>query len=129
MPLEEALANLDRAATELQLETEVLNAGIAAFNERLAKIGLGVTVWLATPLVFPPERKEWSLGYARVSDGGKLALAARQGEADPMALIHAPRHVRVASVELLEDLVAALVARTQECADQVRAALARFPQG
>lgn len=57
------------------------------------------------------------------------AAAARQGEADSMALTHAPRHVRVAAVELLEDLVAALVARTQECTDQVRAALARFPQG
>jgi septal ring factor EnvC (AmiA/AmiB activator) len=118
MFLEEALAQLGQAATALQLETEALNAGIVAFDTRLAKLGAGVTVWLAREL---PEQKEWILGYARVA--GTLALAVRQGEADPMALVHAPHHVRVAAVALFEELVVALTTRAREHAAEVRAAV------
>jgi len=121
MPLEEALAQLGQAATALQLETENLNAGIVAFDTRLAEIGAGVTLWLDTKLLELGE-KSWTFGYARVN--GKMGLAVRQGTFEPLLLplINAPRHVRVAAVALMRELITALTDRAREHADEVRAA-------
>ena len=124
--LEEALVNLGRVTIALQLETEALNVGIAAFDAQLAKIAPGVLVWLTCEL---PGQKDWILGYARVGVEGRMAVAVRQGETEPIPLINAPRHVRAAAVARFEDLVAVLTDRVCEHTAEIRAACSQLPRG
>lgn len=121
----EALKTLSQAAAELQTETEALNADLAAFDERLAKIGPGVSVWLDQGL---PGQPSWQLGYTRVS--GKMGLAVRQTQAqtEVLPIMNAPRHVRVTATALFNELIEALIACTRDHRSQVQVARLRVPK-
>lgn len=119
----EALKTLSQTAAELQTETEALNADLAAFDERLAKIGPGVSVWLEQGL---PEQPAWQLGYARVNSKMGLAVRQTQTQTEVIPIVNAPRHVRVTATALFGDLIEALIACTREHLSQVQVARARL---
>ena len=125
------LARLTRALNE---ETDQLNGRIKVFDRSLARMKLGVSVWLDRLIAEPGDvdtKKGYQIGYGKVKDKWRVA-ARRATEGDtgaveatgdgPVPLYKAPRLVRVHAVGLFDDLLEALEDRIQSFLDYMRQA-------
>lgn len=107
----EAAARLNRASDEL-------NEAIEAFDDRLQRASIGVTVWLDDRDAAMSDG--WRLGYAKLD--GAWRVVARKEQGDVVALTSAPRAIRVEAVWRFERLIFALAAEVDRYAANVEAA-------
>jgi len=137
--LEKGLRELSVVASALNEATDRLNERILSIEERLGSMGVGDTYWLDQPehhLSVGPwvdattpgvrrSREAWAVGYTKISS--KWCLAAQEVEFQemrsgasksfhigrPIALLSAPRIVRVEAVDKMGALIAGLTGATK----------------
>jgi hypothetical protein len=138
--LEQALGKFELAAEKLNAESDAVNALITQVNTRMTEAGAGLTVWLVdhgTPVLLATDadvgpRNGLQLGFTKVKDRWQLAVRparlfwqtdpaeSESGEDDfasltdvgePVALLDAPRIVRVEACEHLLELVESMTER------------------
>jgi hypothetical protein len=132
------LSDLKISADRLNAATDVINAGLQSAESQIREMNIGLECW-------PPhcelERRPTSgfffeadyLGFARVSKSWCLAVRAMWGfdngedepssltpEGEPGALLKAPRPIRIAALEKLATLIAALKEVADEAAIPVQ---------
>ena len=137
-PILDSLRSLSEASAELATKTEELNGVLLRVEKQLAEARVGVSIWLddGRRLVDETPRQAgrstgWAVGYAKV--GGDWHLAAKrvsvretsktgnpqddyiefEDAGEPVALVKAPRSVRVEAAALLEKVVTELTAKVR----------------
>lgn len=109
-PSDELLHRLHDLAKQLSDETDRVNAALDDFEEELEKSGIGVTAFVAGP-------EDWRIGYKKME--GKWRLVAERADAI-VKLTSAPRLVRIAALDLQDQLIQALIDKATECLDAIR---------
>jgi hypothetical protein len=151
MPIADSLARLRESAARFNKVTDTFNDTIAAVEDELARIGVGLTVWLEeTQQLISVENwgsggnhdraRAKALGYTKLDEGWCLAVKPVvwvRGLADgdencpweelrddgtPVALLKAPRLVRVEAAQHLENLLDALADHADHLVGSVEAA-------
>ena len=137
-PLLDSIRSLSEAATDLNEKTDELNDVFLEVEKRLADARVGVSIWLADgeQLLDQSSRRDgrytgWALGYAKIGSEWRLAAKRVAGQEvtssinrfeepdvfedleDPVALVKAPRSVRVEAAAVLEQLVDQLTERVK----------------
>jgi len=140
MSLEDKFARLQAAAGKLNDATDGFNETIEAVEDRLERIGVGLTYWLDGPKhIFAQEQDSRAqaiagkaLGYAKLDEGWCLAVKSVVFTDDgtrvlnttqkPVALLKAGRLTRVEAARQLEPLIEALAAYAESLVNGVEAA-------
>lgn len=133
----DALSSLTSVAQKLNRRSDELNSMIAALDARLRETAVGVSAW--TDILLDEKervtrdddgnrvrtRRGWFLGYTKIDDAWTIAVMRSKGEVDnhcqvdewdqdePIALLKAPRHVRVESARYLGVLIDVIAERAQ----------------
>lgn len=114
MSIAKELDALHTVARELRGATDRLRETIDATEAAIVWTGVGLTVWLAEPIV-----DEWQLGFAKV--GGAWRLSARANPERVIALTSAPLPVRVAALCHFPQLIDQLTSEAVEALGKVQA--------
>jgi hypothetical protein len=112
--LEALLVRLRARANILNSSTDELNQRIAAVEERVRATKAGVEVWVDEPA--GPEHP-WALGWSRKPDRSWGFVVLLSGER--MALLAAPRAVRLEAVKHLHRVIEAAICRADEMVQEV----------
>lgn len=123
MTVQALLEEVRRKVSHVRQSSEDMRDRFLAIEAELHKIQPGVGVWLEDPVAIIRD-SGWFIGYMRVR--GDSRLAARQGDERPIALVKAPRYVRVAASERIEDLLQLMVDRLDEQRETTRRASRRL---
>jgi hypothetical protein len=147
-PTQSSLERLAAKASKLNSKTDELNGIFEGLEAKLETAQVGVTCWLDRLLEVengvPSDSgigadTGWTIGYTRI--GSRWRLAARPerwlfsmtpdkeyGETmaigDPVALVSAPRSIRVAAAGVLDDLIEALTNRVDHYLSNIEKAKA-----
>lgn len=127
---------LKAAATRLNAASDALGGTIAALDDALKTLNLGIWAWVTVSKVGLNNGDciLHRLGYARVGSKWGIALSRSEfneyvseedGEAETWLFNDAPRALRVEAVGKLPSLLDALTERAQETADQIAGTIAR----
>jgi hypothetical protein len=110
---------LEVAATELNTVSDELGKAIAALDDALKPLNLGITTWVQFQGSIDENTGEYwarDIGYARVGSKWGIALRTREGdmhwpdhEKEEWPFSDAPRALRIQSVEVLPELLDALI--------------------
>jgi len=136
----DTFSTLAELSEKLNSKTDNLNAVITSFNENLARLNLGIEVWIdADPLERKNVRNETRtrsclaadltvLGYCRTDEGWQLAVKTATkieytengglreelvDEASPQPLLKAARQVRLTAIPQLPRIVSELEGRAR----------------
>lgn len=128
-------SRLQEISSSLNSKSDTINAAIKSFEEKLASLRLGVSVWVPTPLgtrVIDPgtaneDNLKTYLGYTKATSTWCLTLSEdseRWGddEDNPPAytpLSQAPRELRIKAIKQLPLLVKALEKKADEALKEV----------
>jgi hypothetical protein len=138
-PSKESLDQLASVAQELNEKSDGLNATIEQVEARLGLSRIGIAVWLCTCIdgvkTDAGVEEGWDVGYFKIGDTWRLAarhvrwrnVVEDDGTqtvddeplADPVALVRAPRSIRVQAAPLLEVVVDRLVRQAREFVDNI----------
>lgn len=115
--LEESLyvsEDLKKLAYQLNAKSDLLNPKIAAANDELKELNLGISAWVG---LSAGKR----LGYARVDGTWQLAVQFIVGaKMEEMALIRASRELRLESLDSIPALLFVLRQKAQEWLDNAK---------
>jgi hypothetical protein len=157
VPQSRFFPNLVPVAEALNAKSDEINTIIAAANDELLGLGIGLTVWLTSEDDALRVRslpriegevdtaneaasgtiEQIELGYARVNNGWALAIRTAVwsenyndnydllSETPPLALIHAPRELRIAALPRFPALGIALKQAAVEATADIDKAAAR----
>lgn len=123
-PDESTLRKLEKLAEQLNASTDELNRVIESLESRLARMSLGITVWLVNAWLDRPYVDELDkteaviLGYAKTKDGWRICAATahlrwfHDGNeydivdlSEPTPLTLRSREIRIAACDCLDDLL------------------------
>lgn len=119
MSIDYALSRLTDMTRALDAASDTLDSKITSITTRIRATGVGLSVWLVDVRL----AVEWQLGYTKIGNVWTLAVrhVTAPGEFDsPIDLLNAPRHVRVEAPWFFENLVEALITRTQALIQSTR---------
>jgi hypothetical protein len=138
--MDNVFARLEDLSAKLNLTSDSISQTLTRVESRLAKLRLGVEVWLDEPLSRDPlrdkngkamETVDTYLGYAKVN--GTWHIARRNNEGDILAgnpdanrtwaIQQAPRDERVAALKRIPELIKAIEAKAEAQLHEVMLAL------
>lgn len=113
MSVETAFKELESAAAELDEQIDELNELIERFENTLQHRGLGITYWYNRQFAGVNKQDAWYVGYAKLDGDWRFAVRQGRGHA-AIALLKAPRYVRVDAICHLENLMHELAAEARQ---------------
>ncbi len=113
------IGHLAGAAATLNERSDALNELIGIYEDALTQANIGASVWVPLPPNPPYQVELWELGYCKCGSRWCLAVRRKSATTDlpfssAVALLTAPRAVRVRALDHLQTLVRALIEHVSE---------------
>lgn len=108
------LAHLSTVAASLNLTSDNLTAQISLLESHLAKLNLGIEVWIRLP-----DTDTADLGYGRIPDQkGRWGLLLRD-QGHSWSAMSAPRHLKISVPSAFPQLVEALIVEAERVIGEI----------
>ena len=134
----ESFRQLKAVAGELNTVSGELGKPIAALDEALKRLNLGVSAWVKIRGGDSEDGENYwllELGYAKVASSWGIAVRERRGcytdeteRGESWLFDNAPRHFRIEAVDLLPDLLAKLTTDASETTKRLKEKIGKAQQ-
>lgn len=148
VPFSDSIKELAAAARQLNQASDDLNAIIEDREDQIQQTGIGVSAWLDDAIDLSAWRMDddgsaeradgWAIGFARVGPAGQWRIGAKRvllvhrpdergemtteyydDDSTPIALLDAPRSVRLEALEKIDDLTKLLTKRARSFVESI----------